>query len=201
MKTALRNCYVLLYAVLMAVLHFGHCGNTGSSHTEHEEDISEFYSKYDKIETVYSTIPSEACKVDYVNKTTSTRTEFLRKFWWAAKRLQLEGTFLTGSSRHRDIPLSSMDVHEINAPSTSKYHSYERLFYTFDKKRCGVFFVSHQKNRGGNNYELRIKDRGSQHTGCFEKFKWYLCKSGVREYGYCIKTSWKTTKIDCKGIR
>ncbi|KAL1485104.1 hypothetical protein MTO96_032176, partial [Rhipicephalus appendiculatus] len=145
MKTAVRICDALLYAVLMAVLHFGHCGNSDLPHKE-EEKISEFYSQHAKITTLYSTIVEEVCKVDEVTTTTKKYTDFKRTFFFSLKSLQLEGTFIMSRYYHRDIPFSSMDVRQKNG--MSDYHTYERLFYTFDQKKCGVFFISKQKDRG-----------------------------------------------------
>uniref|UniRef100_A0A131Z6S4 Lipocalin n=1 Tax=Rhipicephalus appendiculatus TaxID=34631 RepID=A0A131Z6S4_RHIAP len=180
MVAAMRTCGAFRFAVLLTLLHSGH------SYTKHYEDISRFYSLREEIRTVYTTLGETECKVDAVTDAYSQRAEFNRTFDLQAKKspIDLVGKFINERYALRSVDLDAM---EVRRKSDGHFYSFERLFHAFDDYKCGIFFVSKKTNRGGNDYELRVKGVHNPGKICMEKFKWYRQRSFKTTHAHCGK--------------
>ncbi|XP_075740761.1 uncharacterized protein LOC142787027 [Rhipicephalus microplus] len=179
MMAIMRIPGALKLAVLMTMLQFGH-----SNYIRDYEDISKFYHQGARIQTVYTTMGQYECKFDKVTAASARKAEFKRVFNYNATKLQpldLVGKYVNHRHLFHPAELDAMDVEKRNGGA----YSFERLFQAFEHYRCGVFFVSKAKNRGGNNYELRTKDGAAPHAHCIKEFESYVQRAGRKKAVFC----------------
>uniref|UniRef100_L7LPZ0 Putative group i salivary lipocalin n=1 Tax=Rhipicephalus pulchellus TaxID=72859 RepID=L7LPZ0_RHIPC len=183
MVAATRIRRAVKCAILMTLLQFAH-----SSYIRDYEDISKFYTRGAQIRTVYTTMGETECKYDKVTASSAQKTEFKRYFYSNATKLEpldLVGKYVNDRHLFQPAEFDAMDVKKRNGGP----YSFERLFVASDKYRCGVFFVSKHINKGGNNYELRIKEGATPDQHCLKKFERYSRAPGVKK------------PVPCKHIR
>uniref|UniRef100_L7LR09 Putative group i salivary lipocalin n=1 Tax=Rhipicephalus pulchellus TaxID=72859 RepID=L7LR09_RHIPC len=120
-------------------------------------DISKFYNRSAIIWTVNTTMETgRRCKVDYVNDTTPTYTDFLRvdSLDNSTYKEDLRGWFIHMDNTRRSPPYNGMNV---RTKGEGMYQSTEELLFEYDDYACGVFSVRLSTTRG-TFYEIRLKE-------------------------------------------
>ncbi|XP_075721615.1 uncharacterized protein LOC142764956 [Rhipicephalus microplus] len=121
-----------------------------------DPDISFFYSNHSVIYTLRTTMNADrACKVDYVNQTTTDHTEFRRVYVQESNSPyeDIWGIFIN-MDRTKDSPPYNGMVLSIQPGGMNK--TIEELLHVFGNSLCGVFAI-YPITVVGVFYELRVK--------------------------------------------
>uniref|UniRef100_A0A131YUJ5 Lipocalin n=1 Tax=Rhipicephalus appendiculatus TaxID=34631 RepID=A0A131YUJ5_RHIAP len=172
MVAGMRIREALLFAVLIKVAH---CGQS-DSRAKQSEDISQFYSDSANIRTLNTTLDKSDCKVDVVRKRSSHDVAFNRQYTSRTHRSSVEvvGKFMNTRRSMGSASFDAMDVEK-----NGRYSSHERLLHVFDHGNCGIFYVTDNWGRRGNDYELRVKNGNNGRGNCYNQLKSDTKRAGV----------------------